>query len=184
MDVILDDGPFLDDRIDRPRSHTWPLPDPGLLMVDNKTDPEQSPEPCQPHANVQNDSQEGVKKFSEGASPRKNNRKNAWGNLSYADLITQAIDSSPEKRLTLAQIYEWMVKNVSYFKDKGDSTSSAGWKVSYALEIFFSQICLGASEFGTLNHNHGLLKYRCLLHRILKNRPTSVMVVFMMIDFC
>ena len=50
--------------------------------------------------------------------------------MSYADLITKAIDSSPEKRLTLSQIYDWMVKSVPYFKDKGDSNSSAGWKVS------------------------------------------------------
>ncbi|CAL8364925.1 unnamed protein product [Lota lota] len=57
-------------------------------------------------------------------------RRNAWGNMSYADLITKAIDSSPDKRLTLAQIYDWMVKSVPYFKDKGDSNSSAGWKNS------------------------------------------------------
>ncbi|XP_041099549.1 forkhead box protein O1-A-like [Polyodon spathula] len=57
-------------------------------------------------------------------------RRNAWGNLSYADLITKAIESSPEKRLTLSQVYDWMVKSVPYFKDKGDSNSSAGWKVS------------------------------------------------------
>lgn len=57
-------------------------------------------------------------------------RRNAWGNMSYADLITKAIDNSPEKRLTLSQIYDWMVKSVPYFKDKGDSNSSAGWKVS------------------------------------------------------
>lgn len=56
-------------------------------------------------------------------------RRNAWGNMSYADLITKAIESTPEKRLTLSQIYDWMVKNVPYFKDKGDSNSSAGWKV-------------------------------------------------------
>ena len=56
-------------------------------------------------------------------------RRNAWGNMSYADLITQAIQGSPDKRLTLSQIYEWMVQNVPYFKDKGDSNSSAGWKV-------------------------------------------------------
>ncbi|KAL8172976.1 UNVERIFIED_CONTAM: hypothetical protein K2H54_036084 [Gekko kuhli] len=64
------------------------------------------------------------------AGPRKSSssRRNAWGNLSYADLITKAIESAPEKRLTLSQIYEWMVKNVPYFKDKGDSNSSAGWK--------------------------------------------------------
>lgn len=57
-------------------------------------------------------------------------RRNAWGNMSYADLITKAIENSPEKRLTLSQIYDWMVKSVPYFKDKGDSNSSAGWKVS------------------------------------------------------
>uniref|UniRef100_A0A8D0C3V2 Forkhead box O3 n=1 Tax=Salvator merianae TaxID=96440 RepID=A0A8D0C3V2_SALMN len=64
-------------------------------------------------------------------APRKcSSRRNAWGNLSYADLITRAIESSPEKRLTLSQIYEWMVRCVPYFKDKGDSNSSAGWKNS------------------------------------------------------
>ncbi|KAL4839152.1 hypothetical protein H8958_013239 [Nasalis larvatus] len=63
--------------------------------------------------------------------PRKcSSRRNAWGNLSYADLITRAIESSPDKRLTLSQIYEWMVRCVPYFKDKGDSNSSAGWKYS------------------------------------------------------
>ncbi|NXR11789.1 FOXO4 protein, partial [Semnornis frantzii] len=51
-------------------------------------------------------------------------------NQSYAELISQAIESAPEKRLTLAQIYEWMVRSVPYFKDKGDSNSSAGWKNS------------------------------------------------------
>lgn len=63
--------------------------------------------------------------------PRKSSsRRNAWGNLSYADLITKAIQSTPDKRLTLSQIYDWMVRCVPYFKDKGDSNSSAGWKVS------------------------------------------------------
>ncbi|XP_048793592.1 forkhead box protein O3 isoform X1 [Tympanuchus pallidicinctus] len=65
------------------------------------------------------------------AAPRKcSSRRNAWGNLSYADLITRAIESSPEKRLTLSQIYDWMVRCVPYFKDKGDNNSSAGWKNS------------------------------------------------------
>ncbi|GLD46912.1 forkhead box protein O1-A-like protein [Lates japonicus] len=63
-------------------------------------------------------------------SGHSSSRRNAWGNMSYADLITKAIDSSPEKRLTLSQIYDWMVKSVPYFKDKGDSNSSAGWKNS------------------------------------------------------
>ncbi|KAA0708519.1 Forkhead box protein O3 [Triplophysa tibetana] len=64
-------------------------------------------------------------------TPRKtSSRRNAWGNLSYADLITKAIESDPDKRLTLSQIYDWMVRSVPYFKDKGDSNSSAGWKNS------------------------------------------------------
>ena len=61
---------------------------------------------------------------------KSSSRRNAWGNLSYADLITQAIKNSPDQRLTLSQVYEWMVVNIPYFKDKGDSNSSAGWKVS------------------------------------------------------
>lgn len=65
------------------------------------------------------------------ATPRKaSSRRNAWGNLSYADLITKAIESAPDKRLTLSQIYDWMVRSIPYFKDKGDSNSSAGWKNS------------------------------------------------------
>ena len=65
------------------------------------------------------------------AAKKGSSRRNAWGNLSYADLITQAIQSAPEKRLTLSQVYEWMVANIPYFKDKGDSNSSAGWKVRH-----------------------------------------------------
>lgn len=67
-------------------------------------------------------------------TPRKaSSRRNAWGNLSYADLITRAIESAPDKRLTLSQIYDWMVRSIPYFKDKGDSNSSAGWKVGAPL---------------------------------------------------
>ena len=56
--------------------------------------------------------------------------RNPWGNLSYAQLITRAIDSSPWKRLTLNEVYEWIIKFVPYFKDKVDPKTSWGWKVS------------------------------------------------------
>ena len=69
------------------------------------------------------------------SAKKSSSRRNAWGNLSYADLITQAIQSSPEGRLTLSQVYEWMVHNIPYFKDKGDSNSSAGWKVGRWKEL-------------------------------------------------
>lgn len=98
----------------RARSNTWPLPRPDDVSGGEVAPPGLIGAVGQP-ASAQ------LKKNS--------SRRNAWGNLSYADLITQAIGSAPEKRLTLSQIYEWMVQNVPYFKDKGDSNSSAGWKV-------------------------------------------------------
>uniref|UniRef100_A0AC35ETM1 Fork-head domain-containing protein n=1 Tax=Panagrolaimus sp. PS1159 TaxID=55785 RepID=A0AC35ETM1_9BILA len=74
-------------------------------------------------------SQDGGNDSPNSSAKKATTRRNAWGNMSYADLITQAILNSPEKRLTLSQVYEWMVQNVPYFRDKGDSNSSAGWKV-------------------------------------------------------
>ncbi|XP_015114858.1 forkhead box protein O [Diachasma alloeum] len=113
----------------RARSNTWPLPRPDGYVDGNVgggngigKDGIESGTPPQQSAIGQGAGLLPVKKNS--------SRRNAWGNLSYADLITQAITSAPEKRLTLSQIYEWMVQNVPYFKDKGDSNSSAGWKNS------------------------------------------------------
>uniref|UniRef100_A0A0P4WGV6 Fork-head domain-containing protein n=1 Tax=Scylla olivacea TaxID=85551 RepID=A0A0P4WGV6_SCYOL len=71
-------------------------------------------------------------------------RRNAWGGMSYADLITAAISSTPDGRLTLAQIYDWVVANIPYFKDKGDSNSSAGWKVGMPLSR--RRVLLAASK--------------------------------------
>jgi hypothetical protein len=56
--------------------------------------------------------------------------RNPRGNLSYAQLITRAIDSSPWKRLTLNEVYEWIIQFVPYFKDKIDAKTSWGWKNS------------------------------------------------------
>ena len=129
----------------RARSNTWPLPRPENYV-------EIKEEPCDVDSlcghggagglagmvNSMGVSMGGMTAMDVGsaaaaaaaaAAKKNSSRRNAWGNMSYADLITQAIQSSPEKRLTLSQIYDWMVQNVPYFKDKGDSNSSAGWKV-------------------------------------------------------
>ncbi|VDK68826.1 unnamed protein product [Litomosoides sigmodontis] len=91
-----------------------------------------SPVPCGPSSAGRTAATPSDASDSGIAAPNKKSttRRNAWGNMSYADLITQAIVSSPEKRLTLSQVYEWMVQNVPYFRDKGDSNSSAGWKLT------------------------------------------------------
>jgi hypothetical protein len=64
-----------------------------------------------------------------GSGSGSGTRKNAWGNLSYAELISKAISSSAEQRLTLSEIYDWMIKYVPFFRNKVDRISSAGWKV-------------------------------------------------------
>ncbi|XP_013095255.2 forkhead box protein O-like [Biomphalaria glabrata] len=107
----------------RARSNTWPLrPQRELETHSSPVSVDEATSGVDPHGNS---------KDPLGLTAKKSgSRRNAWGNLSYADLITKAIQSSPEKRLTLSQIYDWMVQNVPYFKDKGDNTSSAGWKNS------------------------------------------------------
>lgn len=103
----------------RARSNTWPC-----RPIEDFVEAQQgSPASDDPAANDHPKDILGIKQ-------KPSSRRNAWGNLSYADLITKAIQSSPEQRLTLSQIYDWMVQNVPYFKDKGDNTSSAGWKNS------------------------------------------------------
>ncbi|XP_006896065.1 PREDICTED: forkhead box protein O4 [Elephantulus edwardii] len=126
----------------RPHSCTWPLlrldlateppelPEVGSVLRDKvheerRSDHIQVPSRQQPAGSPQPEILKAVPGPGKGGS-----RRNAWGNQSYAELISQAIESAPEKRLTLAQIYEWMVRTVPYFKDKGDSNSSAGWKNS------------------------------------------------------
>ncbi|XP_074752239.1 forkhead box protein O3 isoform X2 [Athene noctua] len=119
----------------RPRSCTWPLQRPELQEDDEEegggsamAGPSLSPGGA---AAAGGGGLSGGPAAAAATAPRKcSSRRNAWGNLSYADLITRAIESSPEKRLTLSQIYDWMVRCVPYFKDKGDSNSSAGWKNS------------------------------------------------------
>lgn len=135
----------------RPRSCTWPLPRPDISAVKQETPDgaesaagtppadDDKPDSQQRHAVAVAEPEKAAATVAGAATDpavggvtlrKGSSRRNAWGNQSYADLISQAIENSPDKRLTLAQIYEWMVKTVPYFRDKGDSNSSAGWKVS------------------------------------------------------
>ena len=103
----------------RSRSGTWPLSE----GEDPKRDQSESPVP----------NSMGVSTSKQSDSAKR--MRNAWGNMSYADLITQAILSSPDKRLTLSEIYEWIVQNIPYFADKASSPSTAGWKVCFTGSI-------------------------------------------------
>jgi hypothetical protein len=109
-------------------------PPPGMTAINGHIEYGVPPPSGPPHMNMPTSGSPtdmtSVTSATSAAAKKSSSRRNAWGNHSYADLITQAINSTPEKRLTLSQVYEWMVANIPYFKDKGDSNSSAGWKVS------------------------------------------------------
>ncbi len=118
----------MDRETARIRSSTWPLPDPTQIPLEpgceNGTSPVKSETPPE--------CESPIPQASGGKSDKK--MRNAWGNMSYAEMITQAVLSSPEKRLTLSEIYEWIVRNVPYFADKANSPSTAGWKVRTPVE--------------------------------------------------
>ncbi|CAF1084605.1 unnamed protein product [Adineta ricciae] len=94
-----------------------------------------------------------------GLNDCQTSRKNAWGNLSYAELIAKAIENSCQQRLTLSQIYSWMILYVPYFRDKADKKSSTGWKNSIrhnlSLHNCFVRIpneIAGKSSWWTIDH--------------------------------
>ena len=132
---------LLDREAARSRSSTWPLQDPANLGVEGGGGGEQQPpqDPGTPKRELSTPECESpIPPQQSKSEPKK--MRNAWGNMSYAELITQAILSSPEKRLTLSEIYEWIVKNVPYFSDKANSPSTAGWKVREGL-ICLACVC-------------------------------------------
>ena len=47
---------------------------------------------------------------------------------SYANLITFAINSSHQKKMTLSEIYSWICENFPYYKEAGN-----GWKVRFLI---------------------------------------------------
>ncbi len=134
MDTLPQLMPEIDPNFEpqsRARSNTWPLrPREVVKEEDNSRSPQNVVQQVDGGHPAATPLDTPTKSETLGVKQKTSSRRNAWGNLSYADLITKAIESAPDKRLTLSQIYDWMVQNVPYFKDKGDSNSSAGWKVS------------------------------------------------------
>ena len=66
----------------------------------------------------------------------------------------QAIATSPEERLTLNDIYDWMISAIPYFSDRQDNASSAGWKVEEDVYLiqFNSQELNFRTLFATIYH--------------------------------
>ena len=82
---------------------------------------------------------------AQGTGPGAGSSESAKPGYSYASLITFAIDSSPDKRMTLSEIYQWIVDKYPYYKDADN-----GWKVRPILDP-------DSNHFDCM---HGLYKYR------------------------
>ncbi|XP_037073727.1 forkhead box protein O-like [Pollicipes pollicipes] len=61
--------------------------------------------------------------------PKNSNRRSVWGPHRYAGLITQAILSSPEKRLTLAQVQrgQHQLGRCRFIKVQNEGTGKSSW---------------------------------------------------------
>ncbi|GMR53517.1 hypothetical protein PMAYCL1PPCAC_23712, partial [Pristionchus mayeri] len=57
-------------------------------------------------------------------------KPNPWGEESYSDLIAKALESSPDGRLKLNEIYQWFSDHVQYFRERSSQEEAAGWKNS------------------------------------------------------
>jgi len=140
--------------LQRDRCNTWPR-----LLESEQT--WHSPHPGPALASVNEETEAATVSQTETASHGNNGgygRRNPWGNQSYADLITQAISSAQEKRMTLSQIYDWMVANIPYFTDRQSNSKSAGWKNSIRHNLSLHQKFVkipnegaGKSSWWTLN---------------------------------
>ncbi|XP_076340634.1 forkhead box protein O-like isoform X1 [Tachypleus tridentatus] len=151
----------------RARSNTWPLPRPENFAEKDGEEKPAIPATVYEHA--------GSPAETNGQPPRKNTaRRNAWGNMSYADLITQAIQASPEKRLTLSQIYDWMVQNVPYFKDKGENNSSAGWKNSIRHNLSLHNRFMRVQNEGTGKSSWWMINPDAKPGKAARRRATSM----------
>ncbi|CAO4362310.1 unnamed protein product [Caenorhabditis nigoni] len=57
-------------------------------------------------------------------------KPNPWGEESYSDIIAKALESAPDGRLKLNEIYQWFSDNILYFRERSSQEEAAGWKNS------------------------------------------------------
>ncbi|XP_065344319.1 forkhead box protein O4-like [Cloeon dipterum] len=64
---------------------------------------------------------------------------NERGKETLAELIAEAIESSPEKKLQLGGIYQYLINHKPYFQDLAGKEESRGWKNSIRHTLSFQK---------------------------------------------
>lgn len=60
-------------------------------------------------------------------------------NLSYAELIRRAIESSPNKKMTLNEIYQWITENFPFYRQQEKNQS---WKVAATNGLLYTNVLI------------------------------------------
>ncbi|KAL7670567.1 hypothetical protein ACOME3_005503 [Neoechinorhynchus agilis] len=80
------------------------------------------------------------------------NQSSSRGNLSYMEMISRAIESHPQQRLVLKDIYKWLIINMPYFTERQHKPICRSWQ-------------------NTVRHNLSI--YKCFI-RIPNERPGEI----------
>jgi len=94
---------------------------------------------------------------------------------SYTEIIATAILSSPEKRLTLAEIYDWMAANVDEYKDQRYVPSSCSWKNAVRHNLSVQSCFKRVKRHGVEKPSWWTVDVRQVAKRRLSVQPTSGM---------
>ncbi|CAJ0946296.1 unnamed protein product, partial [Mesorhabditis belari] len=133
---LFEGGHESDDFLPRSRCYTWPM-----QQFFDSTSPLISREPTVAQLLTQPCSSNHLPILLQTPAKKKRCRKkpadqlaqkkpNPWGEESYSDLIAKSLDSTPEGRLKLNEIYQWFSDNIPYFRDRSSQEEAAGWKNS------------------------------------------------------
>ncbi|VDO63081.1 unnamed protein product [Heligmosomoides polygyrus] len=75
-------------------------------------------------------------------------KPNPWGEDSYSDIIAKALESAPDGRLKLNEIYQWFSDNIPYFRERSSQEDAAGWKVGAFWSLLFRLLLVAVPIFG------------------------------------